>query len=178
MKRAWRLGGIGSVLLAAGLGACFATASPTELTEAGRVVRTGTAEPGAGYLQLEPVSGSHGRGCGRMGLSGTYEGALVALRNAAAEQHADYVRIDRDEPPHHTPDCFVNTYTLAGVAFRQSADAPPPAAAPASTDVSTMGFERAPCYPNRTCNDGLTCASGLCVRLEPAPAPAPPPVTP
>lgn len=28
-----------------------------------------------------------------------------------------------------------------------------------------VGSERGPCYPNGTCNGGLTCASGLCVRL-------------
>ena len=28
-----------------------------------------------------------------------------------------------------------------------------------------MGSERGPCYPNGTCNKGLTCASKLCVRL-------------
>lgn len=177
MKVEWLLRGIGSALLAGLLTACFATAGVTELTEAGRAVRTGKGEPGAGYTQLETVTATHGSGCGRMGEGGTYEGALNGLRNAAAKINADYVRIDVDEPPHYTPECFMNTYSLAGAAFQQTGDAPPsPAQAP---DISTMGVERAPCYPNRTCNDGLTCASDLCVRLEPAPpAPAPTPPAP
>jgi hypothetical protein len=168
MKVEWLLRGIGSALLAAALSACFATAGVTELTEAGHAVRTGKGEPGAGYIQLETVTATHGNGCGRMGQGGTYEGALNALRNAAAKIDADYVRIDVDEPPHYTPECFTNTYSLSGTAFQQTDAAPP---TPATTpDIPSMGVERAPCYPNRTCNEGLTCASDLCVRLEPAPA--------
>jgi hypothetical protein len=37
-----------------------------------------------------------------------------------------------------------------------------------------QGAERQPCYPNGTCNAGLTCASGLCVALD-AGAPDGPP---
>ena len=48
---------------------------------------------------------------------------------------------------------------------------PPPAATPAHPD----GTEGGACYGNGTCNDDLTCASNLCVRL-PAPAPAAPDV--
>ena len=32
------------------------------------------------------------------------------------------------------------------------------------------GIERHACYPNGTCNDGLTCLSDLCVRLPEADA--------
>ncbi len=38
-------------------------------------------------------------------------------------------------------------------------------ACPATTDA---GSEAAPCYPNGTCNEGLTCASDVCVRIEKA----------
>src|SRR5450432_1250408 len=34
------------------------------------------------------------------------------------------------------------------------------------SSASTEGGERQPCYPNGTCNSGLTCASQLCVRLS------------
>lgn len=37
---------------------------------------------------------------------------------------------------------------------------------PVKLDVRTvMGAERGPCYPNKTCNAGLVCLSGVCVRL-------------
>jgi len=165
---------IGIALLTAALTACFATANVTELTEGGQKVRTSEKEPPAGYVELEKVTGTHGKGCGRMGVSGTHEGALNALKNAAAELGADFVRIDEDEPPHHTPQCFINEYKLSGMAFRLSDEAPAPAPTPAPTrDVTKMGIERGECYPNNTCNEGLTCASGLCVRLEPAEPPSP-----
>ncbi|TNF25079.1 MAG: hypothetical protein EP329_23740 [Deltaproteobacteria bacterium] len=165
------LRGMGVALAAALLTACFATAGATELSEAAREVRTGEAEPGPEYVELERVTGRHGAGCGRMGKGGIYESARNALRNAAAALGADYVQIDVDTPPHYTPSCFVNVYELSGIAFRRSGDAPP---TPPTTppDISKMGVERAPCYPNHTCNEGLTCASDLCVRLEPA-TPAP-----
>ena len=34
-----------------------------------------------------------------------------------------------------------------------------------NNDGPPTGAERGPCYPNLTCNAGLTCLSGLCVRL-------------
>lgn len=32
------------------------------------------------------------------------------------------------------------------------------------------GTEQGPCYPNKTCNEGLACLSGLCVKAAPAQA--------
>lgn len=34
------------------------------------------------------------------------------------------------------------------------------------SDVAATGTEGNPCYGNKTCNEGLTCASSLCVRLN------------
>src|SRR5436853_305957 len=39
------------------------------------------------------------------------------------------------------------------------------ATAGATDEPQQAGRERGPCYGNRTCNKGLTCASGLCVRI-------------
>ncbi|HSW59455.1 MAG TPA: hypothetical protein VLJ60_01585, partial [bacterium] len=34
-----------------------------------------------------------------------------------------------------------------------------------SDSVPLMGAEGGPCYPNKTCNDGLQCLSDLCVEI-------------
>lgn len=36
------------------------------------------------------------------------------------------------------------------------------------TDDCTIGGERCPCYPNETCDEGLSCVSAVCVDLSPS----------
>lgn len=139
-------------------------AAMINLTPDGGHVRTGKNDPGPGEVEIGPVAGSQGGGCGGFGTIGTYKGAYNDLRNKAARMGANYVRIDLVQPPHAGGGCAVDKYLLNGVAFKRGPGAPAkPAASP--TVTPKMGTERAPCYPNHTCNTGLTCASDLCVRL-------------
>lgn len=100
-----------------GLG-CTAGVEP--LTPAGRHVTIRKAEPPSGYVEVGPVSGVSGSGCGMYGSKGNYEGAYNALRNRAGEMGAHFVRIDIAEAPgQRALDCYDNTYTLRGVAYKR-----------------------------------------------------------
>lgn len=103
---------------------------------------------------------------------GTYEGnveyATNDVRNQAGRKGATHVVLS---PPIKdsmaswgkigSSDCN-NCVALTGQSYRCSNRH---ASSRRSTLPSGMGEERGSCYPNRTCNEGLTCLSDLCVRL-------------
>ena len=72
---------------------CAATAPPVKVAPGAMRVVIRKADPPPGYIEMGPISASHGYGCGYFGKKGTYESAYNALRNKAAKHGADYVRI-------------------------------------------------------------------------------------
>jgi hypothetical protein len=115
-----------------------ATAAVPQVSGAAKNVQIRKSDPPSGYVEVAPISASHGGGCGGFGELGTYEGALAMLKNTAAELRADYVRLDVATEPYMAPGCRVNEYVLRGVAFRRGA-AQPPAENAANSAVTRAG---------------------------------------
>lgn len=76
------------------------------------------AAPPPGSHELGPVEITDGGGCGALGVTGSYEGALRALRNKAATMGANYLKLGEGVGPHEALGCYDKGYTLRGVAYR------------------------------------------------------------
>lgn len=92
-------------------------------------------------------------------------GAENDLYNRAATKGANWVELGTAQlsatggaTVHNQANVVGRAYDCDVGAYRHS-----PQSAPTST--VNFGSERGPCYGNGTCNAGLTCASGLCVRV-------------
>ena len=131
--------------LATLLAGCIEADLP-QLTTAGTVVATGKSDPAPGTQELGPIEASNGSGCGWFGARGNFEGAMVDLRNRAAAMGANYVQIFTLTEPHGSGFCFIDAFTIRGLAFHVAkgpgavAIAPPiappasPAASPPAAD--------------------------------------------
>jgi hypothetical protein len=92
------------------------------------------ADPPAGAREIGPVEVTDGGGCGALGMTGTENGALRALRNKAATMGANYVKLTTSEPPHETAGCFDKGYTMRGIAYSApTVAAATPSAAPTTS---------------------------------------------
>src|SRR5258706_8085070 len=89
-------------------------------------VRVARNDPGDNYQQLGSITARDGRGCGGFGTRGTFEGAVIDLRNRAYEMGADHVQIFTLREPHRVGDCFRNEYVISGTAFKKVRDLPSP----------------------------------------------------
>ena len=94
------------------------TADLPQPTTAGQAVTTGKADPPFGTPQIGPIEGSNGSGCGAFGTVGTFEGAMIDLKNRAAAMGANYVQIFTFTEPHHGGGCYVDAFVIRGLAFR------------------------------------------------------------
>jgi hypothetical protein len=103
-------------LAAAGLPGCNGEYLPVALTPGGQMVQVSADDPPEGCTEIGPVEGSHGTQCNAFGRSGTRDGAVNVLRNAAASRGADYVRIDREIPPDPPRDNCL--FKLRGTGYR------------------------------------------------------------
>jgi S1-C subfamily serine protease len=83
-------------------------------------VRTGKADPSGSTKELDPVTGADGGGCGLYGSRGTYDRAYIRLKNNAAALGANYVQIYSISEPHLSGGCFVNVFTISGMAYKIS----------------------------------------------------------
>lgn len=106
-----------SVAAAVVLAGC--TASAPQIKGGNNAVRVAKSDPGPGYIELGPVSGEHGGGCGLYGVRGTYDGATAIVKNQALEMGGDYVQIVDVAPPHMAGVCRVNTFRVSGTVFRR-----------------------------------------------------------
>jgi S1-C subfamily serine protease len=84
-------------------------------------VRIGKAEPSGNAQVLGPVTGTDGFGCGLIGHRGTPERAYMKLKDNAAALGANYVQIYSIAEPHMSGGCFVNVFTISGMAYKISA---------------------------------------------------------
>jgi S1-C subfamily serine protease len=94
--------------------------TPAVLSPGASDVRMGKADPPINAKELGPVKGSNGAGCGLYGYRGTYERAYIQLKNAAPALGANYVQIYTISEPHLSGDCFVNVFSISGMAYRIS----------------------------------------------------------
>jgi hypothetical protein len=88
-------------------------------------VRVATGHPGESFLELGPVSGVDGQGCGDSGRRGSREGAVASLMKNAFAQGGTYVQVLALYEPRQMGDCFVNTYRINGTAYREAKAASP-----------------------------------------------------
>jgi hypothetical protein len=83
-------------------------------------VRVSTSHPGAGYFEIGPVSGLDGKGCGESGVRGRHDGAVASLMKNAFAMGGTHVLVLGIYEPRLMGECFVNTYRIAGTAYRQA----------------------------------------------------------
>src|SRR5262245_21836307 len=94
------------------------TPNPAVLTPDANDVRVGKDDPSANATELGPVTGTDGTGCGIYGYRGTYERAYIQLKNNAAARGANYVQLYSMSQPHLSGNCFINAFTIAGMAYK------------------------------------------------------------
>ena len=104
------------ILLAMLTVGCAAT--PVVLAPNASDIRTGKADPGGNAKELGPITGTDGGGCGLYGHRGTYERAYIQLKNRAAALGANYVQIYSISEPHLSGGCFVNVFSISGMAYQ------------------------------------------------------------
>lgn len=152
--------------------------STSRVNKAGARVQVVDGATVAHCQSIGPVSGSGGGSFGGAWISNNdlVQYAINDLRNEAAARRATHVVVSSTNMAANQSGS-TTTAIVTGNAYQcTEADlsAPPAASMPAPTASAApeAGHELGPCYGNGTCNDGLQCASGLCVNLPPA---SPPP---
>lgn len=114
------------------------TVPVVSLRPGAEAVKVAKADPPDNYQEVGPVSGYDGKGCGGFGYYGTYERAVVDIKNRAYAKGGDYVQIFTITEPHLRGDCFDNLYKLSGTAYKKVRDLPSPTPIvnkPAGNDV-------------------------------------------
>ena len=108
------------------ISACAAT-RPDPSVPGAETVRVTTSHPGETFLELGPVSGFHGEGCGDKGQRGSRDGAVASLMKNAFAMGSTYVQVMALHEPRQMGDCFVNIYRISGTAYREAKVAAAPA---------------------------------------------------
>lgn len=137
------------------------------LTAAGKAVDTNPQQDVSRCKHLGTVTGSN---------SNMYGSASSQVRNATNDARNKAAKLGATHLMPGVAGMGSNQYgkstsaTIVGNAYDcrvLSAPRTPIAAtvAPAAPKGPPTGTERGPCYGNNTCNEGLTCASDLCVKL-------------
>jgi hypothetical protein len=99
----------------------------------------------------------------------TIQGAIEDAKPKACRCGADAIIVTQKEAAATPEGVQRSTVTLRAIRYT----GPPLGTAPSEpTGSAAAGTERGPCYGNGTCNEGLTCASNVCVRLPEEPPPA------
>jgi hypothetical protein len=131
-----RLTGLALIMLA--LAGCKTPPSAPAHPDASSV-RVGKGDALPSDIEIGPISGVHGTGCGGIGFKGEYEGAVLDLKNRAAGMNANYVQIHSLIEPHIEPMCYVNEYFIRGTAYRRNmAAAPGPSTATGPVPPPTL----------------------------------------
>lgn len=108
-----------SVVALVFLSAC-ASRRPEPPAPGAESVRVATSHPGVAFLELGPVTGVDGQGCGDAGKRGSRDGAIASLMKNAFSQGGTYVEVRTFNEPRQFGDCFVNVYRINGVAYREA----------------------------------------------------------
>jgi hypothetical protein len=97
-----------------------ASKKPEPPAPGAETVRVSTSHPGESFLELGPVNGVDGQGCGDTGKRGSRDGAVASLMKNAFAQGGTYVLVQTLHEPRQVGDCFVNTYRINGTAYREA----------------------------------------------------------
>ena len=95
------------------------TVPQLQLSSGAKDVTVSRSSPTSNYEFVNAIDSTDGQGCGGFGYLGTYERAIVLLRNKAATMGGDYVQVETLQTPHRRPTgspqmpiCFDNQYTV------------------------------------------------------------------
>lgn len=102
------------------------SAPPVKMSDGGMTVKVGKSDPTDNYTEIGPVTAIDGKGCGGFGYKGTYDRAVIQLKNKTYEIGGDYVQIFTIREPYPSPGCFVNEYKINGTAFKKTSNSPSP----------------------------------------------------
>ena len=106
-----------------------ASRTPPPQAPGAETVRVSTSHPGDSFVDLGPVSGIDGRGCGEDGVRGKHDAAVGNLMKSAFTMGATHVQVLALYEPRQMGNCFVNVYRINGTAYREAKAAAPAAAA-------------------------------------------------
>jgi hypothetical protein len=100
----------------------------------------------------------------------TVQAAIEDAKPKACRCGADAIIVSQKLAPATPEGTQRSTVSLRAIRYT----GPPLGTAPAESPGTSpaAGTERGPCYGNGTCNEGLTCASNVCVRLPEEERPA------
>jgi Short C-terminal domain len=96
---------------------------PAPPTPGAETVRIATNHPGGSFVELGPVTGVDGQGCGDSGKRGSRDGAVSSLMKNAFAMGGTHVQVIALYEPRQMGDCFVNTYRINGTAYREAKSA-------------------------------------------------------
>ena len=108
------------------LAGCAAT-PPAPPTPGAETVRVATNHPGGSFVELGPVTGVDGQGCGDSGKRGSRDGAVSSLMKNAFAMGGTHVQVLALHEPRQMGECFVNAYRINGTAYREAKSAAQPA---------------------------------------------------
>lgn len=109
---------LATLFLAALMAGC-ATAPPMQLTPGAEKVQVAKSDPSDNYEIISAVTGTDGDGCGGFGYTGTYERAIINLRNVVFIAGGDYAQIYSITEPHSEPNCYDNQYVIHATAYKK-----------------------------------------------------------
>jgi hypothetical protein len=116
-----------------------AAKEPVPPAPGAETVRVSTGHPGGSFLELGPVTGVDGRGCGDDGTRGSRDGAVASLMKNAFAMGGTHVQVVALYEPRQMGNCFVNTYRINGTAYREAkADSAQAASSPRGDVVQSL----------------------------------------
>ena len=96
------------------------SAGPMQLTLGAIDVKVGKGDPPDNFEEVAQIIGRDGAACGLYGFRGTYERAMVDLKNQAYKLGGKYVQIMTLTEPYLRGECFDNNYTISGTVYRKA----------------------------------------------------------
>lgn len=105
---------------------CGCAAPLVQMSDGALAVKVAKSDPPDNYSEIGPITAIDGEGCGYFGYIGTYDRAVIRLKNKAYEMGGDYVQIFSLTEPHFRPGCFDNIYQVNGTAFKKTSDTQSP----------------------------------------------------
>jgi len=130
--------------------ACVPAGPVVPLSPQAQAVRVDKGEPPPGARLVSAVEATAGHGCGIDADRGTLNGAMAALKEAAARQGMNFVKLTKESKPYSGHDCVHGEYTLSGLGYRVGQATVPPVVPTASVA----------CLP--PCAPGYLCSAGQC----------------
>jgi hypothetical protein len=102
-----------------------ASREPAPPAAGAETVRVSTTHPGGSFVELGPVTGTDGRGCGDEGIRGKHDAAVGNLMSNAFAMGGTHVQVLALYEPRQMGKCFVNVYRVSGTAYRDASAAAP-----------------------------------------------------